>query len=656
MSQTIETPPEQAEQEKNEPQKDEKEVEIRELETLIYQQQFETAYPLIVRILQGAENRGGIVLNKTQFFNPENVFLREYTRIASALTTFFAHPVLELLPQAYHRLIVLKKHLLGVFQLSGLRGTDHMLGLIGTKHDAEGAGTQFAITSEKQLMKFLLFYSLDSEIEIDFGALLKQAPKLAMPAYMPLVGEEAVLSIAACAKRDHLLELGPILENVPIEDTTVLMSIAILWMHCSYSNSQSKHNIKKHLNHILQKFLKAQGVKVPPLPTRREKKEKPLILIPVEHFTAHHAMFRCYAPHIKQLREKFSLVLMSRPTNMDEVSKELFDDVIEVKSLEVKKLVGKVIKLKPDMIYYPSLGMAEWTVFLANLRLAPIQFMSIGHPATSNSPFVDYIFMQEVIFSHEVDCFSEKVVLLDNDSFGQMIAPQGAVNILPEIRKEPSPVRIAVMSTAALKFNASFMAVCQRIYRQSQKPVEFHFFTGELGMIYQKLQQRILDWLPDAKIYPRMDYNTYIANVTGCDLHLSTFPFGGTNTNVDSMKQGLPMIMLEGHEPHSRTDSVFFELGNLPSWLRTHSEEEYAEAALRLIHNDEERVAISETVLKQDFEKLFRDHEFHHHEKVFLKAVEWLYQSHEDIQEDGRKVWTIEAQEEWLQNQTSEQT
>jgi predicted O-linked N-acetylglucosamine transferase (SPINDLY family) len=64
----------------------------------------------------------------------------------------------------------------------------------------------------------------------------------------------------------------------------------------------------------------------------------------------------------------------------------------------------------PDIIYYPSIGMAIWVIAMASLRLAPIQVMTYGHPATSNSPYIDYGII-------EADCcvedrFSEKMVTL----------------------------------------------------------------------------------------------------------------------------------------------------------------------------------------------------------------------------------------------------
>jgi len=609
---------------------------IRQIERLVYHQNFDEAITAIIKILEMAEFKGGLKFDEQS----KHTFLNEYTYLAGAITAFFANPKVLLSPEGFQALAVYKKHLLGIFELSGFGDADHILGTIGNQTEE----FKFSIQSEQQFIRFLLFYSLDSEIEIDFADLLKKAPKLVLPIYISLAGEECILNLTATKRRDKLLQLGPLLENIPLGNYNILTRLSNLWMSCSYSELENKHAIKSHLNVVIQKFMEQQGITAPALPVPRKIKPKPLMVIISERFTSTHAMYRCYAPSIEQLREKFELVCITESKSIDDNSKQLFDKVIDfdLEKLPSKKLVGKIIKLKPDIIYFPSLGMSPWTLLLANLRLAPIQFMTLGHPATSKSPFIDYVLMQNILFSNEVDCFSEKVILLDDREFFVNIPPYNSIKILPNIRNNPTVIKIVVTSTA-LKLNTSFMAVCKDILNNSQRAIEFHFFPSEKGMIYQKIQQRIQQWIPDAIVYSTTDYNDYIANLNECDIHLSPFPFGGANSNIDSMQQGIPIVALEGQEPHSRTDSLFLTLSNLPDWLLTHSKEEYVQAALRLIHNDDERVAISEALLTQDFENIFRDYEFHTHEKVFGKTIDWLYQNHETIQQDGRKVWTVEA-------------
>lgn len=51
--------------------------------------------------------------------------------------------------------------------------------------------------------------------------------------------------------------------------------------------------------------------------------------------------------------------------------------------------VERIAATRPDMVYYPSIGMDPNIIALVNLRLAPIQIISLGHPATSNTDTID---------------------------------------------------------------------------------------------------------------------------------------------------------------------------------------------------------------------------------------------------------------------------
>jgi len=637
---------------KNDKKPEESGIVISDIERLVYQKNFDAVFEKLFRIFEKAEREGGdILLNQNTDLNDEDYYLREYTRLASAITTMFANPELQLLQMGFHRLNIFKKAFASIFTLSGFRGSDHLLGLIGDKHAEQENHSEFAIHDEQQLMKFLLFYTLYSEPDVDFGIFLHNAPELALPAYITLLASPVVLTKSASARREKLLKLGPLLEEISISNDDLLARVSGLWMLCSYADCEHKHDIKANLNAIIRKWLDKKGVKVPSLPTPRQKQERPTLLIAAEHFNAAHAMFRCYAPVLRQLYHKFYLVLICAPNNMDNISRSLFDKVIEVdfNPNEVRKLVGKVLKLKPDLIYYTSLGMAQWTLLLANLRLAPIQFFTLGHPATSHSPCIDYVVMPESAYSWDRDCFSEKVLLTKDISF-QFLQPLQGMPIKPRLRlNKPSPVRLAVTSKF-YKLSTSFMAVCQQILQQSKWPIEFHFFPNDKGMVYQEIKYFVHYWIPEAKVYPAADYNTYIQNLNQCDIHLSPFPFGGSNSDVDSMRQGIPIVTLPGDEAHSRTDLWFFALSKaLPDWLIAKTEEEYVQITLRLVNNHEERIKISQDLLMENFNQVFLDAEYRYHpenKKDFVKFLWWMYEHHEDIQADDKKVWSFAEIEE----------
>ena len=45
--------------------------------------------------------------------------------------------------------------------------------------------------------------------------------------------------------------------------------------------------------------------------------------------------------------------------------------------------------------------------------------------------------------------------------------------------------------------------------------------------------------VPQAQVHESMPYEDYLARLRGCDLFLDPFPYGNTNSIVDTVSQGL---------------------------------------------------------------------------------------------------------------------
>ena len=51
-------------------------------------------------------------------------------------------------------------------------------------------------------------------------------------------------------------------------------------------------------------------------------------------------------------------------------------------------------------------------------------------------------------------------------------------------------------------------------------------------------------------------YPEYMESLSKCDLALFSFPFGGTNSTIDALILGLPMVSMLGKEPHAMSDAA----------------------------------------------------------------------------------------------------
>lgn len=611
-------------------------MNLDEFENIVCQRDYESAAKAFFQVLSDLES--GVMCIKPE---EDKILLKGYTRVACAMSYLLSNPNFTLSEGGLRLLLSLHRCFHAVFAASVFENPDELVTKI--TRPADSSTNQRQLAGEQQIIKLMSVYSLDSAIELDFKALLAEYPHIVLPAYLSMISTLSTLTPKAQQNREELLRFGSIIEDIPLPDS-ILALTTNAWMLCSYALADDKHEIKRHLNAMIRKMLEKHRVIAPVLPAARPLKSRPRIVLPLEVFTSLHAMYRVYGPAIRQLRANFELIALCKAKALDPDSAQLFDSVVHIDAdqLDLRLIVGRLVKLKPDMIYFPSLGMNDFTMALANLRLAPIQLYTVGHPATTHSDCIDYVVNEEK-WAGDPATHSETTILAPNKSFPFEFKAD-TTGIPPEIRGKPEVIRIAV-AARVYKLNSSLLLFLQRVLQRATRRVEVHFFPNEAGLYHYAMKRKILDILPEAIVHPRAEYGTYLTWLNRCDLQLGTYPFGGTNSNIDTFKQGLPLVTREGRECHSRTEAAMMRAVGLPEWLIAHSEEEWEDALVRLIENDEERVQLSRQLLAADIGRIFDD-DPQHPGTGFVDTVQWLYENHEKIQKDGRKLWVVEARAE----------
>ena len=96
---------------------------------------------------------------------------------------------------------------------------------------------------------------------------------------------------------------------------------------------------------------------------------------------------------------------------------------------------------------------------------------------------------------------------------------------------------------------------------------------------------------------------------------------------------------MDGTEVHSRIDNWLGKKAGLPPWCLTENPKRYVDAIVRLVEDDQERIAISESLLNLDIKKAFFGQVTN---SDFANTVHWIYECHEAIQGEQRKVWHVE--------------
>jgi hypothetical protein len=268
--------------------------------------------------------------------------------------------------------------------------------------------------------------------------------------------------------------------------------------------------------------------------------------------------------------------------------------------------------------------------------LAPIQLMTIGHPATSMSEQMDYVILGENT-RDSAGSFNEVVVIRPGRGYYE--SHPGLPATMPVRMHKKDGVLDVAVNGIAMKLSHRIIDICERLRKESPKPLRFHFFPGEKGVRQDGIRSLLTRRFPDAMVYPYMSYPDYLQALARCDLVLAPFPFGNTNCTVDASVLGLPTVAFVGPEPHSQTDKGIMQKLELPTWLLADNDKDYYLAALRLISDDTERASIGRHLQEINVRKRLFSLSEGEKTDTFYATVRWIYDHHERIVASGKRVW-----------------
>ncbi|MFM0594618.1 MULTISPECIES: glycosyl transferase family 1 [Paraburkholderia] len=533
------------------------------------------------------------------------------SRLASASSALFVDPDFKLPAECFRLFLTLHEWLGLVFSTTPFGNADPVSRHLNPRGPEN---TQF-LTGDGFVEKLCVLYSTESELEIDFAALWAYDKTLAASLALVLLAPTFKGSPSAHVKREALIEWlpGKLRQIDDLDDLpTALLHNA--YMFCSYADSPRRHEIKRDINVLVRRKLAQLGLTDLPAEAEAAKParasasaknrtrsgRKPLMLVVLEWFGGAHSIYRTHSRTLEAAREHFEVVGFGFGYAIDDIGRAVFDRFIE---LEQPEYIGECLKTirdfaeaeKADVLYMPSVGMFVLSVFMSNLRVAPLQIAGLGHPATTHSDKIDYVSVEED-YVGDPACFSERLMKLPKD--GQPYRPSVS---LPEIvaRIPPSRETLEVVVTAsAMKLNPGFLDACREIGARAATPVEFHFMSGvPAGLPLDRIRDVIGRALPRAVVHGFHDYASYLARVNRADLFLSPFPFGNTNGIVDALTLGLPGVCKRGAEVFERIDGALFERVGMPSWTTADSVEDYIAAAVRMIDSRDERELLRQQLI-----------------------------------------------------------
>lgn len=475
------------------------------------------------------------------------------------------------------------------------------------------------------LSKILPLYSPRNTVKIDRPWLFEQDPELASMWY------GSYYKSAPCPwtktiyenMREHQAHVD---DRLQISDS---IGVAYLF-HTPYVSAQTERPIKERVNQLIREKLQHIAIRNSPKPNR-------IAVLTGSWAVTTSAVCRAYARYVEALAGRYSMTLIHLAEPTDDLDARPFDDVrhIRFEDGEIRGLEA-VTDNDFQMAFYPDVGMTNESIYLSNLRIAPIQVMAYGHPTSTWGSQIDYFLggADVEIVEDAKKNYSERLVLLPG-----LGASLSLPNYQPTRPPTSSDRTVITCAWNAGKCNYPMLIVLGKILQRTEGRSMFQFLPTfrDLGFfpLFQRevtalLGKENVDILSTGTAQSTGE-NTYMQRLEQGDLSIDSFPFGSATSVLDALYVGKPMVAWAGTKPYSLAASFILRKLGLAELVAT-NEEEFVNIVCRLADDTEYRNDLGERILELDLDAHVRDPDG---PKYFKKAIDFLIENHESLRRDG---------------------
>ncbi len=246
---------------------------------------------------------------------------------------------------------------------------------------------------------------------------------------------------------------------------------------------------------------------------------------------------------------------------------------------------------RPDVIFYPEIGMDKMTLRLAAHRLAPLQVTGWGHPITTGLPTIDLYFSGEMLEATDADGhYREKLVRLPGTGCCTTpleLVPEAIPEIEAELSRRPG-VRF-VIAQMIFKFDPADDALFADIAADVGASTfillndpQFSWATEQLiARLNRTFRANNLDPEKHLLVVPWLSREKFYALLDLCDIYLDCPSFSGYTTAWQAVHRGLPVVTLEGRFMRQRLAAGLLRRIGMTDTIAA-SKAEYVAIAARL--------------------------------------------------------------------------
>lgn len=394
---------------------------------------------------------------------------------------------------------------------------------------------------------------------------------------------------------------------------------------CTYIDEASVAPLRRQIHTILHKLVPVQP------PSMNADSTSHTIGIVTGRWKPDNVVHRALAPFIHALGEKFELTLIHL---IDDDSRLDLQGIAKVQHFSFRRdrpaetlaLAGRF-----SMLIFTDIGMSFESIYLASLRLAPVQVALCGHPESSWSPAIDY-------FVHGADIvepalaqtqFGERLVLIPG--CGQLATrpPYAWQRLQPPAAE----LRIACCWSAP-KIRHEHLLRLAAAASESTRPVKFVFF-GLGGNNFLPILHALQAVLGADRVesHGDQDYDDFMTRLESCHFGVDAWPFGGYVTVTDLLWLRKPVVALRGNRSFNRNAAYLQSALGLPE-LAADSPDDFVALLRRMIVDDHWREQVIATLQNADVEKVLLSSA---PVKPFVSAISLLLINHAQLAGDGSR-------------------